>query len=845
MCEKWTGIFSWAALSITLIGLMAGCDKLQGGASRGLPDVDHSILHANAVTFDAVANHPFLGTARIDNFTGCSLDFSLFGSSMPPAGLNFPGGASDAITGTPTTAGTFQFGIRVLTIFSPNPPPFPGDPSCPETYSRGSGTGFTDTAVITVVVHPDLQITTPANLPSGQPNQAYSQTLAATGGVTTYNWIVLSGAPPAGFTLNPATGELKGTPTTTGPFTFRVQVNDSYTNDPAGNNKHLTSQKDFTLSVNSAPPNQVSIATTSVPNGTVGATYPNTLLQATGGTPPYSWDTVPTGTPPAPGLAVGADGTISGIPTGSGGTSSFTSKVTDSSTPTAQTATKTYLLTVNQAPAIISANSVNFTEGAAGTFTVTAAGFPTPTLSETFVPPTAALPNGVTFDPLSGLLSGKPAAGTAGTYNIHFTASNGVGTNAVQSFTLTVNSAILRKIAFQSSRKLDGTDNANTNFASNIWVMNADGTSQTALTTLTTPRASSTVPVWSPDRTKIAFQSSGKLDGTDNANTNFASNIWVMNADGSSPTPLTNLTNADSGSPVWSPDGAKIAFVSIRSLDGSDNSVPDINIWVMNADGSVQTPLTRYTFSGAPTRAVTGSPVWSPVKIGGQFQIAFDSRANVDGTNSAGAFTPNIWVINADGTSLSALTKLTLAIPSSAVAWSPDGSKIGFDSPRALDGSNSLNTNGTNPNGTNNIWVMNTDGTNLIHLTALTATGGNSLGPVWSPDGTKIGFDSSRKLDGTDNANTNSIFNTWVMNADGTSPTPLTTLTNASSSSPVWSPDGTKIAFSSSGRLDGSDSANTNSTFNIWLMNVNGTSQIPLTTLTASAASSFVPAWQP
>ena len=87
-----------------------------------------------------------------------------------------------------------------------------------------------------------------------------------------------------------------------------------------------------------------------------------------------------------------------------------------------------------QAPAITSAQSTTFTVGTAGTFTVTATGSPTPTLSET-----GSLPAGVTFNTSTGVLSGTPASGTAGSYPITFTASNGVSPNATQSFTLTVN----------------------------------------------------------------------------------------------------------------------------------------------------------------------------------------------------------------------------------------------------------------------------------------------------------------------------------------------------------------------------------------------------------------------
>src|SRR5207244_11421768 len=94
------------------------------------------------------------------------------------------------------------------------------------------------------------------------------------------------------------------------------------------------------------------------------------------------------------------------------------------------------LVNVNQGQAITNANSTVFKVGTAGTFTVSASGCPTSTFSET-----GALPSGVTFNGISGVLSGTPAANTSGTYPITFTASNGIGSDATQNFTLTVNQA--------------------------------------------------------------------------------------------------------------------------------------------------------------------------------------------------------------------------------------------------------------------------------------------------------------------------------------------------------------------------------------------------------------------
>jgi hypothetical protein len=97
------------------------------------------------------------------------------------------------------------------------------------------------------------------------------------------------------------------------------------------------------------------------------------------------------------------------------------------------TATQDFTLTVNEAPAISSAAGTTFTIGTNGAFQVMASGFPAPTkFTET-----GTLPKGVTLS-AAGSLSGTPAAGTAKSYTITITVSNGVLPNATQSFTLTV-----------------------------------------------------------------------------------------------------------------------------------------------------------------------------------------------------------------------------------------------------------------------------------------------------------------------------------------------------------------------------------------------------------------------
>lgn len=350
----------------------------------------------------------------------------------------------------------------------------------------------------------------------------------------------------------------------------------------------------------------------------------------------------------------------------------------------------------------------------------------------------------------------------------------------------------------------------------------------------------------------ITFESTGALDGSDAANTNNDGNVWTVEPDGTGGTPLTKYTFNASGLlgpiPVWSPDGSKIVFASPAALDGSNGPAVGVvitNIWAVKADGSGLTPLSKLTSNSVMHSDLAWSPDGS--------KIAFDSNRALDGTDTLGAGAMNIWVMNADGSNLIPLTDLTLA-NSSHPAWSPDGSKIAFLSDRDVS-----NFNNQGPNKTLNIWVVNSDGSGRTGvqgsgstpLTKLTALGANSgIGvlsvdpPAWSLDGTKIAFESSRALDGSDAANTNFFQNIWVMNADGSSPTPLTKLTNVYSVAPAWSPDGSKIALASDGALDGSDAANTGATNNVWIVNADGSGRTPVTKLTGGSFTENI-IWSP
>jgi hypothetical protein len=189
------------------------------------------------------------------------------------------------------------------------------------------------------------------------------------------------------------------------------QITASY----SGDSNYAKSSESISETVDEAP--QI----TSANSATFTENVPDEFLVSASGTP--SPTIAESGTLPE-GVAF-SEGALSGIPTQNG---TFPITLT-AANGVGSNATQSFTLTVDAAPEITSPNSTAFTENTAGEFVVIATGTPQPTISES-----GALPKGVTFK--DGVLSGTPTE--KGSFPITLTAANGVGSNAEQSFTLTV-----------------------------------------------------------------------------------------------------------------------------------------------------------------------------------------------------------------------------------------------------------------------------------------------------------------------------------------------------------------------------------------------------------------------
>jgi hypothetical protein len=258
---------------------------------------------------------------------------------------------------------------------------------------------------ITISVAPLSVTTTSSSFVVGVVNSLYpSTTLQATGGISPYTWAVTTGSLPTGLTLNGATGVISGTPTASGTANFTVTVTDSET--PTAK----TATANLSIVVNPA----LSVTTATLPAGVIGTAYAGATLAAAGGITPYTW-AITTGSLPA-GLSLNANtGAISGTPTGTfTGTINFTITVTDSESPTKQTASANLSIVISATPLKVTTTSL--AGGSIGTVytnqTLQATGGITP---YSWTVTTGSLPSGLSLNASTGVISGTPTGTFVGT----------------------------------------------------------------------------------------------------------------------------------------------------------------------------------------------------------------------------------------------------------------------------------------------------------------------------------------------------------------------------------------------------------------------------------------------
>jgi hypothetical protein len=180
------------------------------------------------------------------------------------------------------------------------------------TVTVGDFSGATVTQNYTLVIAAANLTFSSSVFSNGAVGSSYSSTVSVTGGNPPYTYTAPATSLPPGLTLAPP-GTLSGTPSTSGTYTFTVTATDS-----AG----VTAPEPFTVTIAA----KVVVTATSIPNATVGVGISPVELTATGGTPPYQWQSANL---PA-GLSLALNGTLSGTPTAAG-TFPFTVYTVDSS----------------------------------------------------------------------------------------------------------------------------------------------------------------------------------------------------------------------------------------------------------------------------------------------------------------------------------------------------------------------------------------------------------------------------------------------------------------------------------------------------------------------------------
>ena len=352
-------------------------------------------------------------------------------------------------------------------------------------------------------------------------------------------------------------------------------------------------------------------------------------------------------------------------------------------------ASQSFTLTVDEASAITSASGTTFTTSSGGSFTVTSTGTPTPSLAES-----GALPNGVSFvdnGDGTGTLSGTPAAGSGGSYPITITASNGVGSPASQSFTLTVDQAP-----------------AVTSGDATTFLVGTRGSFTPTATGYPAPSITESGPL--PGG--VSFKH-GSLSGTPTETGSFP--ITFSASNGVSPAASQSFTlTVDEAPAITSADATTFTQSAAGSFTVTSTGTPTPTV---SEYGNLPAGIT-FTPNGDGTGTLAGTSSQA-----GTFQIGFVA-SNGEGSNATQFFTLTIGSLQITTTSLPPLTEgtpysyqLTSSGGVPPIKWNRVGKlPKGLHLSKAGVLSGTVKT--TVPTGTVTVTVKVTDSTKKKHETA-------------------------------------------------------------------------------------------------------------------------------